>query len=169
LTAEQLEPGLRTAASFVNNTARLFADWSRLVPAATERAAAADQQLCHAVGGDQNIFYYHGYFELAEDEALVIEVERIPECRAWNLQADNYWMESLDYRYHCIHVNKHTARHRPDGASRMVLAHRDPGLDNWLDTAGHRNGTLCFRWIAREIVHPTSRVVKFADLKNLPK
>ena len=49
----------------------------------------------------------------------------------------------------------------------MVLAHRDPGVDNWLDTAGHRLGTLCFRWIgAQEFVHPTTRVVKFADLKS---
>ncbi len=90
------------------------------------------------MGGDPNIFYYHGYFELAEDEALVIEVERIPECRAWNLQTDNYWMESLDYRYHRIHLNKHTAKYRADGGVTMVLAHRDPGVDNWLDTAGHR-------------------------------
>ena len=170
LTAEQLDAGLRTAASFVNNTARLFADWSQSYLPRPNELPPADQKLCHSVGGDQNIFYYHGYFELAEDEALVIEVERIPECRAWNLQADNYWMESLDYRYHRIHVNKHTAKYRPDGSVRVILAHRDPGLDNWLDTAGHRNGTLCFRWIAAaEIVDPSCRVLKFSELRNLPK
>jgi hypothetical protein len=49
----------------------------------------------------------------------------------------------------------------------MVLAHRDPGVANWLDTAGHRCGTLCFRWIgAAEIVHPSTRVVKLADLSR---
>ena len=97
----------------------------------------------------------------------MIEVERIPECRAWNLQTDNYWMESLDYRYHRIHLNKHTAKYRADGGVTMVLAHRDPGVDNWLDTAGHRLGTLCFRWIgAKEFVHPTTRVVKLKDLQG---
>jgi len=166
LSAETLDRKLRTAASFIDNTARLFADWSASYRGRPNELPPADQQLCHATGGDPNIFYYHGYFELAEDEALVIEVERIPECRAWNLQTDNYWMESLDYRYHNIHLNKHTAKSRADGGVTMVLAHRDPGLDNWLDTAGHRLGTLCFRWIgAKEVVHPTTRVVKFADLR----
>jgi len=166
LTAETFDRNLRTAASFIDNTARLFADWAASYRARPNELPPADQKVCHAAGGDPNIFYYHGYFELAEDEALVIEVPRIPECLAWNLQTDNYWMESLDYRYHSIHVNKHTATYRPDGGVTMVLAHRDPGLPNWLDTAGHRLGTLCFRWIgAKEFVHPTTRVVKFRDLK----
>ena len=89
----------------------------------------------------------------------------VDECRAWNLQTDNYWMESLDYRYHRVHVNKHTAHYRADGSVRIVIAGRDPAVPNWLDTAGHRCGTLCFRWIgAEEIVHPTTRVAKIADL-----
>lgn len=166
LSAEVFDKSLRTAATFVGNTARLFADWAASYRTRPNELPPADQKVCHAAGGDPNIFYYHGYFELADDEALVIEVERIPECLAWNLQTDNYWMESLDYRYHRIHVNKHTAQHRPDGGVTIVLAHRDPGLPNWLDTAGHRLGTLCFRWIgAKEHVHPTCRVLKFDQLK----
>jgi hypothetical protein len=35
----------------------------------------------------------------------VIE-SKVPPCRTWNFQLNNYWMESLDYRYHTIHVNK---------------------------------------------------------------
>jgi hypothetical protein len=50
------------------------------------------------VGGDPNIFYYHSYWSLQEDEALLIEIEGVPECRFWNLQLNNYWIESLDYR-----------------------------------------------------------------------
>jgi hypothetical protein len=165
LSPERFDANLRRASVFVENTARLFADWSQSYLPRPNELPPADQKLCHSVGGDPNIFYYHSYFELAEDEALVIDVERIPECRSWNLQVDNYWMESLDYRYHTIHVNKYTAVHRPDGSVRIVIAGRDPGVPNWLDTAGHRNGTLCFRWIgAAEIVHPTARVMKIAEL-----
>lgn len=167
LTAEKLDAGLRTATAFLENTARMFADWSASWLDQPNELPPADQALCHSVGGDPNIFYYHGFFRLDDDEALVIDVDRIPQCQTWNLQVDNYWMESLDYRYHRIHVNKHTARYNPDGGVTIVLAHRDPGLANWLDAAGHRLGTLCFRWVgAKETVHPRTRVVKVDSLRG---
>ena len=168
LTAEKLDTGLRTVTTFVENTARMFADWSASYRARPNEMPPADQKLCHSVGGDPNIFYYHGFLDLADDEALVVEVARIPQCQSWNLQVDNYWMESLDYRYLCIHVNKHTAQYRPDGSVRIVIAGRDPGVGNWLTTAGHRVGTLCFRWIgASEQVHPSCRVVKIDSLAQV--
>jgi hypothetical protein len=69
-------------------------------------------------------------------------------------------MESIDYRYHRAHVNKHTAVYGPDGGCAIVIAARDPGRPNWLDTAGHVEGSMCFRWIgASEIVDPTTRLV----------
>ena len=47
----------------------------------------------------------------------------------------------------------------------IVIAPRDPGRPNWLDTAGHAEGTMCFRWIgASEIVDPSAHVVPFASL-----
>ena len=128
----------------------------------------ADQALCQAVGGDPNIVYYHGYWALADDEALLIEVEQVPDCDFWNLQINNYWMESLDYRYHRICLNKHSARLDGRGGVRLVLSHRDPGLPNWLETAGHAEGTYCLRWVGAECpVHPTTRVVKLDHLKEL--
>ncbi|MCY1424126.1 hypothetical protein D9M71_398620 [compost metagenome] len=52
----------------------------------------------------------------------------------------------------------------------MVLSARDPGLANWLETAGHPHGTLCLRWVgAKQPVHPTTRVVKLTDLKELAR
>jgi hypothetical protein len=76
-------------------------------------------------------------------------------------------MESLDYRFHKIHVNKHTARYRPGGSVRIVVAHQDPGCENWVDTAGHAQGTMCFRWIrAEEHPQPQCRVVKVSELAS---
>ena len=167
LDAETLQNNFRAATAFVNGTARLFADWSESYLAKPNELPPSDQALCQAVGGDPNIFYYHSYFELAEDEALVVEVEDIPDCENWNLQVDNYWMESLDYRYHKIHVNKHTAQYRPDGSVQIVIADSDPGVPNWLETAAHRKGTLCFRWIgAKDIVHPRAQVKKLKDIQS---
>ena len=115
-------------------------------------------------GGDPNICYYHSYWRLDPHEALVIEVTP-PECESWNFQLDNHWMESLDYRYFRITVNKHTADYEPDGSVRIVVAHRDPGLPNWIETAGHARGTMCFRWIrATEHPQPRTRVVKLSEL-----
>jgi hypothetical protein len=117
-----------------------------------------------AAHGDPNIAYYHGYWELAPDEALLVEVTP-PRCDYWNFQVNNWWMESLDYRYHRIALNGHQARPEADGSVRLVVAHADPGLPNWLETAGHARGTMCLRWIGADAhPDPTTRVVKRSQL-----
>ena len=74
-------------------------------------------------------------------------------------------MESLDYRYFTISLNKHTARTGQDGSVRLVVAHEDPGVDNWIETAGHSQGTMCFRWIrAKEHPQPRTFVTKLSEL-----
>ena len=114
--------------------------------------------------GDPNIFFHMGYWRLADDEALLVDLLP-PRCEYWNFQLNNHWMESLDYRHHTIHLNAHTARADADGAVRLVVAHRDPGLPNWIDTAGHARGTMGLRWVKAD-AHPTPscRVVKHAAL-----
>lgn len=167
LSAEQLQRGLGNAARFVEGTARLFADWAQGYQQHANQLPPADQALCQRVGGDPNIFYYHSYWSLADDEALLIHIPRIPQCRFWNLQINNYWMESLDYRHHRICHNKHSARLDADGGVTLVLAHRDPGHANWLETAGHRVGTYCLRWVGADApVHPSTRVVKHSDISR---
>jgi hypothetical protein len=165
LSAERIEQGLSNAATFVEGTARLFADWSERFQQHENALPPADQAMCQRVGGDPNIFYYHSYWELGPSEALIVRIPFIPECRFWNLQVSNYWMESLDYRYHRICVNKHSAKVGEDGSVTIVIAHDNPGHPNWLETAGHSTGTLCMRWVGAErVVHPTTRVVRTSDL-----
>jgi hypothetical protein len=107
-----------------------------------------------------HIVYFHGYWALAEDEALVIEVTP-PDCDYWNFQLNNHWMESLDYRYFRVCVNKHGARLEPDGSVRIVVARADPGTGNWIDTCGHDRGTMCLRWVrASDHPQPRTKVVK---------
>lgn len=159
--------GLARAANFVEGTARLFADWAASYQPHANRLPPADQALCQSVGGDPNIFYYHSYWQLADDEALVIQVPKVPACDFWNLQINNYWMESLDYRFHDICVNKHTAHYDEHGGITLILSAHPPGLPNWLSTAGHAQGTLCLRWVgAQEPVDPVTRVVKTDTLRE---
>ena len=108
-TRRRSRRGSRNAARFVEGTARVFADWARDFAAHPNALPRQDQQRYLAAGGDPSIHYYHGYYRLGPDEALVVEVPRVPPCESWNLQINNHWMESIDYRYHRAHVNKHTA------------------------------------------------------------
>ncbi|MCY3919169.1 MAG: DUF1214 domain-containing protein [Chloroflexi bacterium] len=167
LTPEELDAGLRSAGTLVAGASLLFAKWARGFQQHSNALPMFDPDVSLAAGGDPNIAYYHSHWAVAEDEALLIEATP-PECEHWNFQLNNYWMESLDYRYHTIHTNKHLAHYEDDGSIRLVVAHRDPGLPNWLETAGHTSGTMCFRWIkAAEHPQPRTRLVKFSELAAL--
>ena len=63
----------------------------------------------------------------------------------------------------------------PDGAIRWVIAHRDPGVPNWLDTTGHPEGFMAPRWAYFEKPPPeiwptiAARKVRFDEIrKHLP-
>lgn len=167
ITPAQVDDGLRQASTLVAGASLLFAKWARDFQSHSNRLPRFDQATSDAAGGDPNIAYYHSHWRLAADEALVIEVMP-PPCDHWNFQLDNYWMESLDYRFFRIHVNKFSASYEPDGSIRIVVAHEDPGHPNWIQTVGHEEGTMCFRWIrADEHPVPSTRVVKARDLRTL--
>ena len=167
LTPEQIDEGLKSAGTLVAGAAMLFANWARGFRKHSNTLPMFDPDVSLQAGGDPNIVYYHSHWAVAEDEALVIEAVP-PECEHWNFQLNNYWMESLDYRYHTIHTNKHLAHREEDGSIRLVVAHEDPGLPNWIETAGHTCGTMCFRWIRAEAhPQPQTRLVKFPELDAL--
>ena len=53
----------------------------------------------------------------------------------------------------------------PDGSLRIIVAHEDPGHPNWIETTGHGQGTMCFRWIRADAhPEPACRVVKHSEL-----
>lgn len=164
LSAAALDRGLAEAAAFVTGTARAFADLSRDFKARPNDWITTEQAHWQKIGGDPNIFYLHLYWELAEDEALVLE-SPIPDCYFWNVQLDNWWWESFDYRYLPAHVNKSSAKYNPDGSVTVVFAARDVGVGNFVTTAGHGSGTLLWRWIsAKSHPIPTCRIVKLSSL-----
>jgi hypothetical protein len=162
----RLDAMLQNSARFVAGCSRLFASWAEDFEKHTNRLPRFDPDRAFRAGGDPNIAYYHSYWKLAPDEALLVEAKP-PECDYWNFQLANHWLESLDYRYFKIHVNKHTAVYEPDGSVRIVIAHRDPGRPNWLDPCGHARGTMCLRWVrAKEHPEPRTRLVRLAELAS---
>jgi hypothetical protein len=164
LTPQAIDRGLVASARFVDGCARLFNQWAHGFKERLNELPLFDPKVATAAGGVPHIAYYHGYWRLAPDEALVIEVVP-PDCDYWNFQLNNHWMESLDYRYHTVSINRHSAAMRDDGSVRVIVAHRDPGLGNWIDTAGHNEGTMCWRWVrANQHPQPMTRVVKLEAL-----
>ncbi|WP_224788865.1 DUF1214 domain-containing protein [Pandoraea terrae] len=168
LQPERFAQQLMASATFVGGTAKLFADWAKTFKSAPNTFAPQDQRIYQKAGGDPSIFYVHGYWTLAPDEALVVDIPKA-EAQFWNFQVDNYWMESLDYRYFTIHLNQSTAKANPDGSVTLVLAHRDPGMPNWLSTAGHHVGTMMYRLISGKTQpYPKARVIRL-PAANAPK
>lgn len=156
LTAAAVEQNLLSAARLVVGAVGLFASWADDFKKHPNELPLFSRTTALAAHGDPNITYYHSYWQLAPGEALLVEVTP-PPCDYWNFQLNNHWMESLDYRYHRIAINKAEAVYGASGSLRIVVAHEDPGLPNWLTTAGHQQGTMCFRWVRPEGDKPQPR------------
>ena len=106
------------------------------------------------------------WFRVTDDEALLVEVEP-PRARYWSFDLCNPWLESLDYANHQSSLNGHQAMVDGDGIFRAVVALRDPGVPNWLDPVGHREGSLIYRWnLADATPCPALRIVRVADLRR---
>jgi hypothetical protein len=127
-----------------------------------------------ATGGGQNTnVYAGGVFDLGLDEALVIEATVPVEPAYSGFHLSNLWGESLDYANHQSSLNGFQAEPDDDGVVRYVVAHADPGVPNWLDTTGLKEGFLSFRWTySREPEHLPEIVVstvKFGEVhRHLP-
>ncbi len=145
VTPVKIDKGLKTASMFVAGAPLLFAKWAKGFQKHTNELPLFDPEASNAAGGDSSIIYHHSHWKLGEDEALVIRVKP-PECDSWNFQLNNYWLESLDYRYFNICINKSSAVYNEDGSVTVVVAHSDPGTPNWIDTCSHHEGTMCWRW-----------------------
>ncbi len=163
ITPAMIDEGLKTASLFVAGASLLFSKWAKGFKEHVNQLPLFDPDVSNAAGGDANIIYYHSYWKLEPDEALLIEVKP-PDCDSWNFQLNNYWMESLDYRYFNICVNKAGAHYEPDGSVKVIVAHQDPGLPNWINTCGHPEGTMLWRWYrlkpGEKAVQPNCKLIK---------
>ncbi len=166
LEPARAQAGLMGAALYAIGCAQWFADWVADFPnhAPINAFHLPDPESHRLVGGDPDICTWLGLWKLAPDEALLIEAMP-PRCDFWNCQLGNIWAESLDSRHRPIHLNSGSATLESDGSFRLVVAHEDPGLPNWLDTSGHRHGTMLLRWVRADArPEPKCRVVRCDEL-----
>ncbi len=85
------------------------------------------------------------FYDLDPGDALHVHAE-VPDARYWSLQLYTMaWFEPYDIGR--VTSRNHTQMHvGDDGRFHLVVAHDDPGVPNWLDTEGRREGLLNFRY-----------------------
>lgn len=147
---------------FVHDNLKFFLDFNA-GPPANGFMAPIDRTAIGAAAENRPVI---GRFELELDEALILEVEP-PEGVYWSYSLGNPWWETVHYGRHQSSLNAHQAVVDSDGILRVVVCAQDPGIANWLDSAGHSNGAMILRCVRTETAPvPTARVVKFADIAS---
>ncbi len=166
VTADEVVARLEEAASAVEHSLSYWNGYLR-----EYRAKGDDNRFAPAIKvakGLEVARYAYCFFDLAPDEALVVE-SVVPPARYWSLQMYTHgWFEPFPYADRVGARNQTQVEPGPDGRIQVVVAHRDPGVRNWLDTGGRREGLLMFRWFwpTGPEPSPTARVVALADVRG---
>jgi len=84
-------------------------------------------------------------FSLDDDDALIVTVQADAMNYA-GMQLTDLWGIAPSPIEYLASYNKTQAAANPDGTRTYVIARRDPGIANWVDTCGWREGWLFFRW-----------------------
>lgn len=122
------------------------------------------------MGGLKGQFYYEGAYDLADDEALIVSAKAPAKCLYRSIILTNDIYETIDWVNSQSSLNDAQAPVDKDGVLRVVVSAKDPGIPNWLDTAGHRSGAIQGRWTECD-AKPVPEVVKvkLADVRaHLP-
>ena len=119
-------------------------------------------------GGLATQYSSAGHFELTPDQALVITLPAT-DAPYLGFQLGSLWYVSLDYINHQSSLNGTQAQVDADGKIRIVVADRNPGGTNWVETLGHRKGFLQFRWqrVSRELTEADGPTVDLIDLDDV--
>jgi hypothetical protein len=118
-------------------------------------------------GGAPNIAYGAGWWALGPDDALVITTDR-PDADYWGFTVHHrFRLDSGDFASRSTSINMAQAFVDDDGAVRIVVAARDPGVPNWIDTEGRPEGMLVYRSIGtRTRPVPDAVVVPLVDVRD---
>jgi hypothetical protein len=114
--------------------------------------------------------YYQCVYHVNDDEALIIELDDVPNGEYWSFQLFDLWQNSHLFRARQSALNLRQIDRDPDGKYRIVISRQDPGIVNWLDNAGFRYGQVLWRnYKSRKDTEHRIHRVKFDELtKHLP-
>lgn len=143
LTPEEIIARIRLMAKMPKRATHLFFQMQNGVK---ERVGVNVFEPVRYQGALSKQVYWPAVFELDDGEALIIETE-LPDARPyWNIQLNDPYFNAVEYVYRLSSLNGATARISADGKLRAIVALEDPGVPNWLDPAGFKQGTIYGRW-----------------------
>lgn len=165
--AAQLEQRLRALPTIVDLMAQMFVDHVEKLRAEgfVNKFKVFNVSM---MGGLVGQFYYECAYELGDDEALIVEVKEPAHCPYRSLILTNEIYETTDWYNNHSSLNGSQAPTDTDGVLRIVVSPKDPGVPNWLDTAGHYKGVIQGRWTDCDSQPiPTIRKVALEDVRKL--
>ena len=164
ITAARMSELLDEAGLWTLQTARFWMEWIDQL----RRDHVKGRLMAPAafVGGARDIVYGNDWWSLAPDEAMIVEFE-VPNARYWQIQLCDVWFRTMDWATRQTGLNHAQSFLHADGHARFVVAHRDPGIQNWIDTAGHPEGMIQYRYVwTKSKPAPRVRIVPFAALRD---
>ncbi|QEN13400.1 DUF1214 domain-containing protein [Mycolicibacterium sp. ELW1] len=103
------------------------------------------------------------YWELGPDDALIVEFDAHEGL--WMITNMGTFFTSMDFLYRPVSYTPSRASVDDDGKIRLVLAHDDPGVHNWVDTQGFERGNLTYRhMLGGEPAVLSTRLVAHSEL-----
>lgn len=126
-------------------------------------------------GALRNQVYIMGHFNLQDDEGLLIDVD-LGGAAYFIAPITNLWGTTNNIVTETGSLNLTQMKRDSDGAVRLLVSRKDPGIWNWLNTNDMQDGIMTLRWAEFENGRPngnlkaTGKVIKLADVaKEMPK
>ncbi|MBT4160906.1 MAG: hypothetical protein HOE54_06320, partial [Gammaproteobacteria bacterium] len=118
-------------------------------------------------GGQIDQRYFQARYNVKQDEALILEWPVPKACRFWSFALYNDYWQVLNYGNRQTHLNSGMVDLDENRLATMVISHRDPGYQNWIDVDGHDTGILLARAkICGKATVPRMRKVSFNNLHS---
>jgi len=120
-----------------------------------------------AGGGVAEQLYYDCWFDLGEDDALIVETAVPEDARYWQMLVADDRFSTVDWVYRQSSLNDTQMRIDSDGRARFVVSARDPGVHNWLDKADNRTGIVQMRVKSGpQVPDPMTKVVPISVVRD---
>jgi len=148
-TDADVAQGIRRVATFVKGNVVTMSEenspgWVSRVPNQFVPPKKDDTHENITYAARDNI-YSMAPFVLGPNQALFIR-GKFPKCRFSNLVLFNRFLQTFNYEERTVSLNREQTKQDDEGNFEIVIAHKNPGHPNWIDTEGRPYGIMFWRF-----------------------